>query len=88
MHGCFNEVMGISAMIEIENLSFKYSVDDDYILKNINLSVHKGECVLLCGKSGCGKSTLLKTINGIIPEFCNEEINGSVRSEEHTSELQ
>ena len=70
--------MGISAMIEIENLSFKYSVDDDYILKNINLSVHKGECVLLCGKSGCGKSTLLKTINGIIPEFCNGEIDGSV----------
>ena len=78
MHGCFNEVMGVSAMIEIENLSFKYSVDDDYILKNINLSVHKGECVLLCGKSGCGKSTLLKTINGIIPEFCNGEIDGSV----------
>ena len=51
---------------------------DDYILKNINLSVHKGECVLLCGKSGCGKSTLLKTINGIIPEFCNGEINRSV----------
>ena len=78
MHGCFNEVMGVSAMIEIENLSFKYSVDDDYILKNINLSVHKGECVLLCGKSGCGKSTLLKTINGIIPEFCNGEIDGRV----------
>ena len=78
MHGYFYEVMGVSSMIEIKNLSFKYSVDDDYILKNINLSVHKGECVLLCGKSGCGKSTLLKTINGIIPEFCNGEIDGSV----------
>ena len=65
-------------MIEIKNLSFKYSVDDDYILKNINLSVHKGECVLLCGRSGCGKSTLLKTINGIIPEFYNGNIDGSV----------
>lgn len=78
MHGYFYEVMGVSSMIEIKNLSFKYSVDDDCILKNINLSVHKGECVLLCGKSGCGKSTLLKTINGIIPEFCNGEIDGSV----------
>ena len=78
MHGYFYEVMGVSSMIEIKNLSFKYSVDDDYILKNINLSVHKGECVLLCGKSGCGKSTLLKTINGIIPEFCNGEIDGRV----------
>ena len=79
MYGCFNEVMGVSAMIEIKNLSFKYSKDDDYSLKNINLSVRKGECVLLCGKSGCGKSTLLKTINGIIPEFCNGEIDGSVK---------
>ena len=79
MYGCFNEVMGVSAMIEIKNLSFKYSKDDDCSLKNINLSVRKGECVLLCGKSGCGKSTLLKTINGIIPEFCNGEIDGSVK---------
>jgi energy-coupling factor transport system ATP-binding protein len=71
--------MGVSAMIEIKNLSFKYGKDDDYILKNINLSVRKGECILLCGKSGCGKSTLLKTINGIIPEFCNGEIDGSVK---------
>lgn len=79
MLGRFNETMGVSAMIEIKNLSFKYGKDDDYILKNINLSVRKGECILLCGKSGCGKSTLLKTINGIIPEFCNGEIDGSVK---------
>ena len=58
------KLWGVSAMIEIENLSFKYSVDDDYILKNINLSVHKGECVLLCGKSGCGKSTLVSLLMG------------------------
>lgn len=78
MYGCSNKIMGVSTMIEIKNLSYKYSKDDDYSLKNINLSVHKGECILLCGKSGCGKSTLLKTINGIIPEFCNGEIDGSV----------
>lgn len=71
--------MGGSAMIEIKNLSFRYSMNDDYTLKNINLSVHKGECILLCGKSGCGKSTLLKTINGIIAEFCNGEIDGSIK---------
>ena len=79
MYDCFNEIMGVSAMIEIKNLSFRYSMNDDYTLKNINLSVHKGECILLCGKSGCGKSTLLKTINGIIAEFCNGEIDGSIK---------
>ena len=65
-------------MITIKNLSFQYSTEEDLVLKNINLSVHQGECILLCGKSGCGKSTLLKIINGIIPEFYQGKITGSV----------
>ena len=65
-------------MITIKNLSFQYSTEEDLVLRNINLSVHQGECILLCGKSGCGKSTLLKIINGIIPEFYQGKITGSV----------
>ena len=65
-------------MITIKNLSFQYSTEEELVLKNINLSVHQGECILLCGKSGCGKSTLLKIINGIIPEFYQGKITGSV----------
>ena len=65
-------------MITIKNLSFQYSMEEELVLENINLSVHQGECILLCGKSGCGKSTLLKIINGIIPEFYQGKITGSV----------
>lgn len=65
-------------MITIKNLSFQYSTEEELVLKNINLSVHQGECILLCGKSGCGKSTLLKIINGIIPEFYQGKITGRV----------
>lgn len=65
-------------MITIKNLSFQYSTEEDFVLRNIDLSVHQGECILLCGKSGCGKSTLLKIINGIIPEFYQGKIMGSV----------
>ena len=65
-------------MITIKNLSFQYSTEEELVLKNINLSVHQGECILLCGKSGCGKSTLLKIINGIIPEFFQGKITGRV----------
>ena len=46
-------------MIEIRELSFKYKGGSDYSLKDINLKIKKGECILLCGRSGCGKSTLL-----------------------------
>ena len=65
-------------MITIKNLSFQYSREEDFVLRNIDLSIHQGECILLCGKSGCGKSTLLKIINGIIPEFYQGKITGSV----------
>lgn len=39
-------------MIEIKNVSFSYDDADYDSLKNINLSIKQGECVLLCGKSG------------------------------------
>ena len=65
-------------MIEINDLSFKYKSQSNHSLKDINIKIKKGECILLCGRSGCGKSTLLKLINGIIPEFYDGEISGSV----------
>lgn len=65
-------------MIEIRKLNFKYKGGANYSLKGINLNVKKGECILLCGRSGCGKSTLLKLMNGIIPEFYDGDISGSV----------
>lgn len=39
------------------------------LLNDIDLSIGRGECVLLCGPSGSGKTTLTKCINGLIPTF-------------------
>jgi len=50
-------------MLEIENLSVE--VDKKFILRNINLSVKKGEVMILFGPNGSGKSTLIKTIMGL-----------------------
>ena len=36
---------------------------DFHVLKDINLTVHKGERVIICGPSGSGKSTLIRCIN-------------------------
>lgn len=49
-------------LFKIENLSFKYAGAGDYALKDINLTVKKGDFVLISGKSGGGKTTLLKLL--------------------------
>lgn len=51
----------MSAIIEIDHL--KKSFGDNEVLKDISLSVNKGEVVTIIGSSGSGKSTLLRCIN-------------------------
>lgn len=53
-------------MVEIKNMSFKYTGCKEDTLEAINLSVKEAEMVLIAGKTGCGKSTLLKVINGVL----------------------
>lgn len=53
----------MSNLIEIKNLLKKYG--DKKVIDGIDLSIKKGEVVVLLGPSGCGKSTLLRTINGL-----------------------
>lgn len=55
--------------IEIKNLSFCYPNQDKKVLKDINLTIKKGEFITLFGASGCGKTTLLKHIKKeLIPQ--------------------
>jgi len=51
-------------MIEIKNL--KKSFGDKQVLRGINLTVNKGETMVIIGRSGCGKSVLLKHIVGLL----------------------
>ena len=65
-------------MIKIEDVSFRYAGESKggNGIKNINLTIKKGEFVVLCGKSGCGKTTLTRVINGLIPHFYEGEMDG------------
>ncbi|WP_394750602.1 ABC transporter ATP-binding protein [Spongiimicrobium salis] len=46
--------------VHINNISFKY--EDDYVLKNFNLTVAKGQSIALVGQSGSGKSTIANLV--------------------------
>ena len=51
------------ALLELKNI--KKSFDQNVILKDLSLTVEKGEVIVILGPSGCGKSTLLRCINGL-----------------------
>ena len=72
----------LNGEIDVRNLSFRYSEDGPYILKDLTLKVHAGDFVAFVGPSGCGKSTLFRLLLGFEqPEtgsilFNNQDISG------------
>lgn len=55
----------IEEAISFKEVSFSYDNSKEFILKDINLTIHKGEVLAIVGKSGAGKSTLIN----LIPRF-------------------
>ncbi|MBL8006230.1 MAG: ABC transporter ATP-binding protein [Ignavibacteria bacterium] len=52
----------IKGDIEFKNVSFRYPLSNNYILKNINLKIRKGTTLGIIGHTGSGKSTLINLI--------------------------
>lgn len=67
--------------IEINNVtvSFKTGKGVYTAVKNINLTVQKGEIISLIGHSGCGKSTLMGTISGMVKATSGEVFANGVK---------
>ncbi|WP_066499059.1 energy-coupling factor ABC transporter ATP-binding protein [Abyssisolibacter fermentans] len=69
----------VEYVLEINNLSYKYSGQDRTIFDNVNLKVERGQTVGIIGLSGDGKSTLCYTMTGIIPHVYGGDIKGSIK---------
>lgn len=65
-------------MIELKNISFKYELQEENTIKDLNLHVREGEFIGVIGKNGAGKTTLCNIIRGIIPDFIQGDISGDI----------
>lgn len=65
-------------MISMGNVTFQYA-DCEEGVKNIDLTIHDGECVVLTGPSGGGKTTLTRLINGLAPTYYPGKMTGSIQ---------
>lgn len=63
-------------MIDVKGLKKNYG--GLQVLKGVDLTIDKGDCVVLVGPSGCGKSTFLKTLNRMNDLVDGVKITGSV----------
>ena len=64
------------AIIEWKDFSFQYETQQEPTLQGIDLTIYKGEKVLIVGPSGSGKSTLGQCLNGIIPNIYKGQMSG------------
>ncbi len=53
-------------MIEIKNLSFSYTGEEPYLIKDLNMSIPKGQLISVIGENGSAKSTLVKLLVGLL----------------------
>lgn len=74
----------MTAAVELQQITFQYYGNEQPSLKNVSLSIKKGEWVAIIGPNGSGKSTLAEIINGLLvpDEVGSVYINGKRLNEE------
>ena len=72
-------------MLQVKDISLTY--ENELVLKNINLSVEEGKCMVILGPSGCGKTTLLHVMAGLKKPSQGDIIYQGRKIVEPTSEI-
>jgi energy-coupling factor transport system ATP-binding protein len=68
----------VDEVISVRDLWWRYELGQDWALKGIDLTVRRGEFLVIVGPSGAGKSTLCLTLCGMIPHFSRGYYRGEV----------
>ncbi|MGE6413948.1 energy-coupling factor ABC transporter ATP-binding protein [Planococcus kocurii] len=68
----------MTSIIQLKDVSYRYPVGDEWVLKHITVDIKKGSFVSIVGNNGSGKTTLCNIIRGFIPHFHKGELDGTV----------
>ena len=74
-----------SEILKVSELELSYG--QHVVLRDLNFSVQKGECMAVMGSSGCGKSTLLKAMIGLLKPQSGEISIGGMQLWDRGQEL-
>jgi energy-coupling factor transporter ATPase len=66
------------AIIETKGLTYTYPGATKPSIRDVSLTIEKGEFAILTGPSGCGKTTLCRCFNGLIPHFYAGQLEGEL----------
>lgn len=64
--------------VRLENVSFKYLISKNDVLKDISLTLSSGKLTSLVGPNGAGKTTLADVIRGFIPTYYPGDLRGQI----------
>ena len=72
-----SQAMTFLNRVDLNNITYRYSENSEAAIKNVSLSLNKGESIALLGKSGAGKTTLVDVILGLLkPESGDIRVDG------------
>jgi len=63
--GISNETINLLPSLEVDNLRYRYSDTEPYVLNGVSFKVQPGESIAIVGVSGCGKTTLMNIMLGL-----------------------
>ena len=67
--------------LKLENVNYKYPLEEKNTLQNINIEIKKGEFWAVIGKNGSGKTTLCNILRRFVPDFYKGELIGKITLE-------
>lgn len=80
----------MNSIIEVKNVTYEYSDEDNAFaaVKNLSLNIERGSFTVILGHNGSGKSTLAKMLNGLNKPTCGDVFVDGLNTKDEKTEIE